>query len=995
MSDLKPPSPGGPLSLSAPASSEKTRRPASVRPSSVYRLQFNSQFTFQQAEKILPYLHDLGIDCVYASPYFKAVPGSPHGYNIMDPRTINPEIGGEEAHARFCEALKKQGLKQILDIVPNHMGIRGNQNPWWQDVLENGPASVYAHFFDIDWNPIKTEVRDKVLLPILGDYYGNVLSNQEIRLVYSGGEFGIDYFEHHFPVAPETYARILETGLEELRRQFLNEEDPALMEYLSIVTALKQLPPQSERKPEAKAVRNREKEIAKKRLSSLSEAFPLIRQFIESRVEIFNGRRGTWHSFDALDALLNSQAYRLAYWRVASEEINYRRFFDINELAAIRTEDPSVFQAVHERIFQLIGEGKVQGVRIDHPDGLYDPPEYFRRLQAGYLTALAEARGRSDEITEAQASEAPLWTVAEKILERRETLPSDWPVHGTVGYEFLNGLNGLFVQAKNERLLDEIYESFTGVNIDFDQLIYEKKKFFSLIYMASEINALGHKLDIISEGHRSYRDFTRNNLTLAIREVIACFPVYRTYISPRSKEVSERDQYYIKNAVEKAKRRTPSLNPAVYDFLKRVLLLQTDTLLEDREQYLDFVLRFQQLSGPLMAKGLEDTAFYIYHRLVSLNEVGSDPKHFGVSIEDFHVQNQERAKLWPYSFLSTSTHDTKRSEDVRFRVDVLSEIPAEWKDRLQQWSRMNANHKTIIEGLPQPSANIEYMIYQTLLGVWPWEEASGSQKPDLRDRLIEYFLKCVREAKIHTNWVQPNEEYEAAVCRFVEALLNPETPGEFRHDFEAFQKKITGFGLWNSLSAMVLKMGSPGVVDVYQGCEFWNYTLVDPDNRRPVDYEERVKALDEMKKESGAPDYLGRLMRSPHDGRLKLYVLWKSLNLRKKWPDVFTEGEYLPLSVTGPRSQNALAFLRRSGARWVVTAAGRFFSELNMGNGAAADWADTKILLPQECAECELTDIFSGKKIKAQLSGEGPFLLLSDLFSAMNAAMLTPAAPPH
>lgn len=964
-------------------------------PSCVYRLQFNKQFTFKAATALIPYFKELGVDALYCSPYLQAAPGSMHGYNITNPNKINPEIGTEEEFEFFCAELDRCGIRQILDIVPNHMGISTHENLWWRDVLENGPASLHAPFFDIDWDPVKKEIQNKVLLPFLGDHYGTVLENEEIKLFYREGQFEIHYFETVLPVTPGSYPFIMTQGMESLEEQLSSEDEtPLYLEYLSILTGFQRLPSTVEKNAGLRSERNREKEILKKRLSQLAAKSPVIKNFIETRLNFFNGQRGIASSFDLLDTLLNQQCYRLSYWRVASEEINYRRFFDINELAAIRIEDRTVFEQYHELIFKLIHEGKIHGLRIDHPDGLYDPREYFRRLQQ----AASKAAGLPD--MEDSETSSPFYIVVEKILERKETLPADWQVHGTVGYEYMNILNNVFVKRENEGTFDEVYENFIGRSTDVSDLIAEKKNIVALIHMASEINALGNHLDLISERQRRFRDFTRNNLTLAIREVIACFPVYRTYISAQSQTVTERDRKHITIAVEKAKSRTPFLNAAVYDFLKKVLLLEWDDSMseEDQQLYKDFVLRFQQLTGPIMAKGLEDTAFYIYNRLLSLNEVGADPGRFGASPEEFHSQNIERNKQWPYSFLASSTHDSKRSEDVRFRLNVLSEIPEEWKGRLEKWSFVNKKHKTQIGENIQPGMNLEYLIYQTLLGAWPGGPLEPKDMPALGERFWGYCLKSIREAKVHTSWTDPKPDYEGSVKKFVTSILAYETENHFLIDFLSFQERIAAYGLWNSLSALVLKLGSPGVADFYQGCDLWNYSLVDPDNRRPVDYELREKFLEEMKRsgpEGKAKDpILRELIETRYDGRLKLWVTWKGLNFRKENPELFLNADYRALKAEGFRKNNIIAFAREKEGRTLISAASRFFTELlpeqRLIPAGEEIWKETELLLPPQWGEnLQFENILTGETLKSVSSGPHQVLRGGDLFQMMSAALLS------
>jgi (1->4)-alpha-D-glucan 1-alpha-D-glucosylmutase len=966
-------------------------------PSSVYRLQMNAGFTFRDAKSILPFLHDLGVEAVYLSPIFKAVPGSSHGYDVTDPTVLNPELGGQAEFDAFCDKIRELKMGIILDTVPNHMGIAGSHNALWLDVLENGPSSVHAGFFDIDWKPVKAELENKILIPILGDLYGLVLDRREIQLELddSKGAFYVRYFDNRFPVDPQTYPTILEFRIDELKGH-LNEDEAVVSDYLSVITAFKNLPSRTETNIEKIRERMREKEVAKKRFAEILSRSRLIKEFVESRLVIYNGVKNDSASFDLLDRFLDEQVYRMAFWRTAAEEINYRRFFDINELAAIRMEDERVFEHCHRLIFQWIAEGKVHGLRIDHPDGLYDPPVYFRRLQEKFVAHRKECRKISSR--EIRSSAKPLYVVAEKILDRKEFLPENWSVHGTVGYDFLNVLNGVFVDQNHQKDFSELYETFIGHTIDFDQLLYDKKKLFALVHMASEINTLGHRLDLISEKDRHYRDFTRNNLTLAIREVIACFPVYRTYLSPSDESVSERDERYINIAVEKAKAKTPALNPAVYDFLREVLLLKFDVgvTAEAKKIYRDFVLRFQQLTGPIMAKGMEDTSFYVYNRFVSLNEVGGDPFRFGHSKEEFHQFNKLKSERWPYGMLCTSTHDAKRSEDVRMRLNVLSEIPDDWRSVLTRWALINEKHKTLIRGVAEPRRNTEYFIYQAILGAWPESGTNAQSGPAFTDRIWEYVLKSIREAKTHTNWIHPKREYEESVRKFVYGILSPGKGNRFLKNFRLFHEKVSWFAKLNSLSALVLKIGSPGVVDVYQGTEFWNLFLTDPDNRRPVDFEERKGALQKIVKGSkirGLDGDMASLLTGKKSERVKMQVLALGLRLRRSEPGIFLEGDYVPLRVEGERERNVVAFLRRERDRFVIFAAGRFFTEISGGPGqlpvGPAVWKTTRILLPAGLACREtLKDILTDREVPVGVDGELKSLRVSDVFGRLNAGIL-------
>ncbi|MEP7153620.1 MAG: malto-oligosyltrehalose synthase, partial [Nitrospira sp.] len=642
-------------------------------PVSTYRLQLNHTFTFRDATRIVPYLHKLGITDCYTSSLLKAVPGSMHGYDLVDPAVLNPELGTEQDFQDFAGALKQHDMGLLIDVVPNHMGISTTENRWWWDVLEHGPSSKYATAFDIDWSPLKRELEDKVLLPILGEQYGTVLENQEIRLVYEGGGFVITYYDHKFPIAPKSWTAILSFRLDELVDR-LGVGNEQVLELQSILTALRNLPSRNERGADRVAERYREKDIVRRRLSALVTDCPPIQEHLLANVAAYNGTKGDSASFDCLDALLNEQNYRLASWRVASEEINYRRFFDINQLAAIRTEETSVFLESHQLIFRLLKDGVATGLRIDHVDGLYDPEHYLIQLQHWAARELAP---------DTQGEPPSLFIVVEKILGKGEQLPKTWPVAGTTGYDFLNLVNGLFVHSAQERAMDALYTRFVGQRIVFEDLVYLTKKLIMRASMSSEINVLGHQLNLLSERDRHYRDFTLNSLTHAIGEIIASFPVYRSYVTSDQKEVLEGDRTYIGIAVARAKRRNPALSSDVFDFVRDLLLRKlADRTNLTHEKQIRFVTKFQQTTSPVTAKGIEDTAFYIYNRLISLNEVGGEPAQFGLSVEAFHKRLRERRANWPYSMLATSTHDTKRGEDVRARINVLSEIPDRWRSAI-------------------------------------------------------------------------------------------------------------------------------------------------------------------------------------------------------------------------------------------------------------------------------------------------------------------------
>jgi (1->4)-alpha-D-glucan 1-alpha-D-glucosylmutase len=986
-------------------------------PVSTYRLQFNPRFTFSDAVKLVAYLNDLGITDIYASPCFKARKGSTHGYDITDPNTLNPELGGEKDFNGLAAELKKYRMGLILDIVPNHMCIEDKENVWWMDVLENGPSSLYANFFDIDWHPVKPELENKVLIPFLGDQYGAILENQELNLTLERGAFFVYYFEHKFPVLPETYIDILNYGIKSSWNT-LPSDDPHLTELLSIITALKALPSYTEREETRIVERRREKEIIKGRLNELCNKSSTTRHIIDETIHLFNGTKGDPGSFNLLDKLLGRQAWRLSHWRVATDEINYRRFFDINGLAAVRIEDPMVFQKTHELVFRLIEEGKVTGLRVDHPDGLYNPPQYFRRLQRECYTRVrlgefgrdrkgnisddqdllrAEILKEFDEAASSDLQYRPFYVIGEKILTKNEHMPEDWSIYSTIGYAFLNPLNGIFVNTENGKAFDALYSRFIGSKTNYQEFLYEKKRLIMFALMSGEINTLGHFLNEISEKNRHTRDFTLNSLRAAIMDVIGCFPIYRTYLTPAA--VNERDLRYIEQAVAKAKGKDPSLSATVFDFLQQVLQLNypEDLNETDRSEWGDFVMKFQQATGPIMAKGVEDTVFYVYNRLVSLNEVGGNPERFGTTLDAFHGKNIETARSTPYSQIATSTHDTKRSEDARAGLNVLSEMPDEWRNRLVRWSRLNKRKKPVVNGRLIPDRNEEYLLYQTLICVWPLYPLSDPDYETLKARIKAYMLKAVREAKVNSSWISPDISYEEGLAGFVEAILSRSTANLFIKDFIVFQEKISYFGFFNALSQALLKVTSPGVPDFYQGTELWDFSLVDPDNRRPVDFNTRIKMLKKIRKgaysrNDGLRKFSQELLRQWQDGAIKLYVIFMSLRYRNQNQDLFKNGLYMPIAAEGSAKDNICAFARTMDDKAVMIAAPRFFSylvkDVNEMPLGRAIWTDTAIIIPDEIPGGMFRNILTDEIVAETEENGKRRLLLGDVFASFPLALL-------
>lgn len=963
-------------------------------PTSTYRLQLTPQFGFAQAEAILDYLQALGISDVYTSPYLQAHAGSNHGYDIIDHSRINEELGGEAGFIAFTDALRRRQMKHLLDMVPNHMDITSNANGWWQDVLENGPSSQYAPYFDIDWYPLKPGVKSRVLLPILGDMYGRVLERGELRLERQNGAFFVRYYDHCLPLAPDSWIAPLSRALELLPADTAEGDDAlAIQELQSITTALKHLPPREATEAEQVEERNREKEVIKRRLEALCAQSALIRNAVERVVAEYNGTPGDPHSFDLLDALLNEQSYRLSFWKVATEEINYRRFFDVNDLAALRMEDPRVFQDTHGLILRYIAEGRITGLRLDHTDGLYAPHRYFNCLQlerckqllGAEAAALLERVAQRLQTARVPALPRPLYVLVEKILEPGEHLPTRWPIYGSTGYDFLNAVGGLWVDARAERSLTSTYRRFTDMRDPFEEIVYRSKKQIMRGSLASETAVLAHALKRLAEGDRRSQDFTQNSLASVILETIACFPVYRTYVDEDGSR-EENDDRYIEQAIETAKQRNPGISPSIFNYLRDVLLLRFPEGASDaqRSEQISFALKFQQVTSPVMAKGVEDTAFYVYNRLVSLNEVGGDPAHFGVSPAEFHAQNQERLEIWPLSMTTTATHDTKRGEDMRARISVLSEVPVDWRTLVNRWSRLNRSKKTELRGQPAPTRNDEYLFYQTLLGAWPLEPILEDDQAYAHfvERIDAYMLKAVREAKQRTGWISANEDYEQALSRFVQGTLkNPR--GRFVQSLYATVAKLATFGACNGLAQTLLKLASPGVPDCYQGSELWDFNLVDPDNRRPVDFDRRRELLDAIQRRIDDRLALAReLLDKFQDGAVKLYVIHTTLNCRRQHLELFTHGDYQPLS----GGEHVVAFARSLAGKTLVVAVPRFPFKLTQGLEPwplGEVWGSATLELPRAGT---YQNLLTGERLTS--SGEQDGLSLSQVFQHFPLALL-------
>ncbi len=791
--------------------------PARV-PLATYRLQFNANFRFRDAISILDYLRELGISHVYASPVLASRSGSGHGYDVTDPTKIDLDEGGEEEFAALQAALEERGMGLVLDLVPNHMAA-SSENRWWMDVLEFGPDSPFASYFDIDWKPPSRTLENKLLLPFLGRPFGDVLNDGELHLGWQGSRFILQYGEQLFPIAPTTYMQILNSGANG-KGAPLEGDSPMAQEWRGVLAVAQSIAlgngglAAADRRAKFEGMCDRLHQL----LIASAEAYA----HMENTLAIFNGKPGTPASFNGLERILSEQHYRLAFWQTASDAINYRRFFSITDLVGVRADDPAVFDATHQKAIRIGLSKSCGGFRIDHIDGLREPVRYLKRLRERFSSQRPE---RDD-----------LYLIVEKILERDEWLPDDWPVEGTTGYDYLNFANRLLVDEQQAKKLEEIYSRWIGLSVDFEDLLYDKKKLIMRTLLGVEIRAVSRALAELARDDRYAREFHPTELAEALIEVTACLPVYRTYI--QSLEVPETARKVISEAIESAGARRSTLPPEYFNFISDVLLLAAAEHIrpEQREARLAFVTRWQQFTGSIMAKGLEDTALYIYFPLASLNEVGGDPR---VSRDDhsrFHELIAKRQKNWPDSMNATTTHDTKRSEDTRARIAVLSEIPEKWEAALRCWSRANNKfvHKANSEAVPD--RNEEYLFYQTLVGVWPLHEDEWGP---LVSRVQDYMIKATREAQVHTRWTRPNELHESAMRDFVAGVLDRKSNAEFCSKFGQFQQFTSSYGMLNGLSQTLLKTTCPGVPDCYQGSELWDLRLVDPDNRGTIDFERR------------------------------------------------------------------------------------------------------------------------------------------------------------
>jgi (1->4)-alpha-D-glucan 1-alpha-D-glucosylmutase len=947
-------------------------------PAATYRLQLRREFPLSAASAAIPYLRLLGISDLYLSPLYAARPGSPHGYDIVDHTRLNPELGDAGALQRLLDDAQAGGLGILLDVVPNHMCIADDANLPWMEVLEDGPDSPSAATFDIDWEPPKAELVGKVLLPFLEEQYGRVLEGG-LAIGFDAGCFFLSFGSRRLPLGAESWRLLLEPALGKLRAQ-LSGEDQTLLELESILRALVHTLAPLRRAGSARFVEHRhEKEAIKHRLATLSESNAAVPAAIAEVVTEVNGVRGDPRSFDRLERLLDEQFYRLANWRVAAHEINYRRFFDINDLAAVRVEDPAVFANVHALSFQIAAHPAFTGFRIDHVDGLSDPEQYLSNLEAGWRAVRPGTK----------PDDRRPFVVVEKILGRDEIMPPGWMADGTTGYDFIPILGDLFIRPQGHGRLRAV-ASQMGSPASFDEVAHESKRLVLQAALAAELTVLARRLDRISEQHRYTRDFTLNHLQAALGEVIACFPVYRTYIRRDDPEVSERDRAVIRRAVAAARRRSPLLNSSLFDFIESVLLCRDPPELDQAQidERRTFVTRFQQLTGPVVAKGTEDTAFYRYLPLVAANEVGSHPGQLGRSDAEVHRALATRREISPHTLSATATHDTKRGEDARARLYGLSEVADDWAAAVEQWSAVNATHKTEVDGLPAPDGAEELLLYQTLVATWPL--GGRDSEPDFADRIRAYMTKARHEAKVHTSWINPYPAYDAAAESFVDAVFDPARSGAFIESLEAFARTLAPAGLCTSLSQVILKIAAPGIPDFYQGTELWDFSLVDPDNRRLIDLNRRhdwLRAmLAEVEARGGAP--IQSWFAAPEDGRIKLWITAAGLRLRRARRSLFERGNYQPLAPLGKAAEHVFAFARTDGDQAALAVVGRFFRRFAATLGPAPPigtaWGDTRLTLPASVSGRRFRDALTGRL----LASDGDSLSLAAVFEDLPVALL-------
>jgi (1->4)-alpha-D-glucan 1-alpha-D-glucosylmutase len=939
-------------------------------PLATYRLQFSSAFTLADARRLVPYLETLGVSHIYASPLLAARTGSTHGYDVVDHGRIDPALGTDDDLVALGAALAERDMGLVVDVVPNHMCIADARNTRWRDVLENGPGSVWIDFFDIDWGPPKAELAGKVLLPILGEQFGRELESGALRVELEAGALRLRRGDDVLPLTPPSWPLVLEPLWQRVAARVGGEAEPAV-EIESILRALANWPTErAQARP-----RRHERDAIVRRLAQLVADDADVAADAARVLEDINGKPGDARSFDALERLARAQPYRLAHWRVAAHEINYRRFFDINDLAAIRVERDDVFQAVHELPLAWAARGLVTGFRVDHVDGLLEPARYLARLHA------LSAQGRAAAAT----------IYVEKILAAGEALPDDWPVDGTTGYEHLATTAGVLVDVDNAGAVRDAWRTTTLEARPFGDVVYESKHLILETALAAELNVLARRLDAISERHRYTRDFTFASLHEALREVLSCFPVYRTYVARETREVAARDRPIIARAVREATRRNPVINRSLFQFIEDLLLLRDPDGLTsaERDERRDFVLRLQQLTGPVMAKGVEDTAFYRYFPLPSLAEVGGDPDRLGLTVDEFHAQNARRAEARPRGLSASATHDTKRGEDARARLHVLSELPGPWRDAVLGWRRDNTPLRTT-DDLPEPLT--ETFIYGALVGAWP--PGGLASAPDFTERFVAYVVKAITEAKLHTSWINPDAGYETAVAEFVRALLDGERSAAFLTSLEGFVARVAPAGYLNGLAQVLLKVAAPGVPDVYGGTELWDFALADPDNRRPVDFARRISTLAEVRRraEVDARATARELLASLEDGTgaIKAFVLHRALATRAAHPAAFESATYTPCAARGALARHVVAFARGDAGQRVLAVTGRLYATLTEGGRAPVGdvWRDTTVAWPAPATRVRTREALTDRALVPEVREGTCALPLATLFEDLPVALI-------
>lgn len=980
-------------------------------PISTYRIQLSKSFRFDQATKITGYLKRLGISDCYSSPILKARAGSTHGYDVIDHSQINPEIGTLKEFEEWIAEIRSCGLGLLLDIVPNHMAMAG-ENLLFKDVLEFGPFSKYSGFFDIDWNRrLPRNPHNKLVLPILSVESAKAIETEAISTNYSGGEFSLSVYSTKLPLAPGSYARIL---LGARKKLITNSQvgAEAVRELNRTIRSLSKLPDScsSVRRwciPDLHAAAS----VQKGRLERLCAKFPQVERSIHQVLTEFN-KKTEGRYLNEFQKLLRQQFYELAYWKSDVDRINYRRFSTVNDLIAICVEKPFVFWEAHRLVLELIARGKVTGLRIDHIDGLLEPSEYLLRLQKCSQRVLLLANetikveGSVTPSVSLSHYRLPLFVVVEKILDQGgEVLPKRWKAHGTTGYDFLCDANGIFIESKNAVEFDRILSNFTSKELSFKDITYTCRKHTIVSSMKSELANLGELLrDILRKLDRNHRPDIED-ITAVIEEVAACFPVYRSYTTNKSRRVSDSDRREMELALAAARHRLDKSSGALrntLDQIRRILLLDFPRHLThiEKTKWRLFVLRFQQFTPPIAAKGVEDTAFYIYNRLISLNEVGANPEIFGISIEEFHKRNLLRSLKYPHSLLATSTHDTKRSEDVRARINVLSEIPERWNENLYSWSNLNKDKKSIVNGRLSPSREDEYVFYQTLLGTWPLEKMrSAKENKEFTQRISLFMKKAAREAKVETSWIEPNQSYEEALENFVRSILGSvsEDRNGFISNFQDLVRDVSYYGMLNSISQLLLKLTCPGVPDIYQGNETWDFSLVDPDNRRQVDFGVRSNMLISLERRiedsnGNLLNLVQDLMRNMDNGLIKMYVLHQALKFRRAHERLFSDGIYLPVKAQGMRRQHIFSFQREMNGESCLVVAPRLFASLLGGKKypeAWSVWGDTGLVLPPSMATEKFHSIFTGREVTSTSQSSGAVLKVSDVLDEFPVALLS------